>query len=150
MEPNDKLKSLLKNKGYSVTKPRITIFNVLMDAHEALTVAQIIEKTTEVDMVSVYRTLQLFEKTGVVHRVWNGFKSKIELSEDFSPHHHHFTCSGCGSSVAIKSDDLERSLHALENVYGFDLRQHSVELGGYCGTCQSKSAEYQKNIEKHG
>lgn len=138
MEPVDKLKSLLKNQGYSVTRPRTIVFGVLNEAHEALTVAQIIEKSAGIDMVSVYRTLQLFEKTGVVHRIWNGFKSKIELSEDFLPHHHHFTCRRCGSSMAIESDDLERSLHALEGVYGFDLKQHSVELSGYCSKCQTK------------
>lgn len=136
MNPLDKLSSLLKNQGYSITRPRTVVFQVLIDAHDALTVAQIIEKSSEVDMVSVYRTLQLFEKSGVAHRVWSGFKSKIELSEDFSPHHHHFTCSRCGSSVAIKSDELERSLHALETVYGFALKQHSVELNGYCNKCQ--------------
>jgi Fur family transcriptional regulator, ferric uptake regulator len=136
MEPDNKLKTLLKGQGYSVTKPRMLVFKALLDAHEALTIAQIIDIATGVDTVSVYRTLQLFEKTGVVHRVWNGFKSKIELSEDFSPHHHHFTCSKCGSSVAIKSDELEGSLHALETIYGFDLKRHSVELSGYCAKCK--------------
>jgi Fe2+ or Zn2+ uptake regulation protein len=138
MEPKDKLISLLRKQGYSITKPRTAIFEVLLDAHEALTIAQVIELVPEIDMVSVYRTLQLFEKTDIVHRVWNGFKSKIELSEDFSPHHHHFTCDNCGSSETIKSDELERNLHALESLYDFKLRQHSVELSGYCKKCLAR------------
>jgi Fe2+ or Zn2+ uptake regulation protein len=39
--------------------------------------------------------------------------------------------------VAIKSEDLEESLHALETEYGFDLRQHSVELSGFCRKCRT-------------
>lgn len=135
MDANEKFVNLLRKQNYSVTKPRVETFKVLLHAQEALTVTQIIEKLPGVDMVSVYRNLLLFEKAGIVHRVWNGLKSKIELSENFSPHHHHFTCSQCGSSVAIKSDDLERSLDALENIYSFSLLQHSVELVGYCKEC---------------
>lgn len=137
MTPEEKLASLLKKQGFSVTRPRIATFGALLDAHEALTTAQIIEKLPGVDMVSVYRTLQLFEKVGIVHKVWNGFKSKIELSEAFSPHHHHFICNRCGTAVAIKSEGLEASLHALEAKYGFALRQHSVELSGFCKKCRS-------------
>lgn len=137
MDSSDKLKILLKKQGYSVTRPRVATFEVLLEAHEALTIAQLIERLPSIDMVSVYRTLQLFEKAGIVHRVWNGFKSKIELSETFSPHHHHFVCNNCGAAQAIKSNQLEESLHALESEYGFDLRTHSVELSGFCEACRS-------------
>lgn len=108
-----------------------------MDARDALTITQIIEKLPDVDMVSVYRTIQLFEKTGIVHRVLSGLKSKFELSEAFSPHHHHFVCNNCGAAQAIYSQNLEESLHALETQYGFELRQHSVELSGYCQACRA-------------
>lgn len=137
MDAAEKLKSLLKKQGYSVTSPRIATFKVLVDAHEAQTIAQIVGKLPDVDMVSVYRTMQLFEKTGIVNRVLTGFKSKFELSEAFSPHHHHFVCNNCGAAQAVNSQALEDSLHALEFQYGFELRQHSVELSGYCERCQA-------------
>jgi Fe2+ or Zn2+ uptake regulation protein len=138
MDTKDKLVTLLKKQGYSVTKPRLATFEAILHADEALTIPQIVELLPNIDMVSVYRSLQLFEKAGIVHRVWNGFKSKIELSDAFSPHHHHFVCNECGSAQTINSDELEKSLHALENLYGFDLRQHSVELSGYCKDCSAK------------
>lgn len=137
MRSDEKLKSLLKKHGYSVTAPRISTFKALMDARDALTITQIIEKLPTIDMASVYRTIQLFEKTGIVQRVLSGFKSKFELSEAFSPHHHHFVCSNCGTAQAIYSQNLEESLHALETQYGFELRQHSVELSGYCKACRA-------------
>lgn len=134
----DKLVSLLKKQGYSVTKPRLATFDAILEAGVPLTIPQIVAKLPDIDMVSVYRSIQLFEKAGIVIRVWSGFKSKIELSDAFSPHHHHFICNKCGSSQAINSDSLEKSLHSLEDVYGFDLRQHSVELSGYCNKCRIK------------
>lgn len=116
--------------------PRVATFKLLAGAHEALTIAQIVAKLPNVDMTSVYRTMQLFEKAGIVHKVLSGFKSKFELSETFSPHHHHFVCEKCGVAQAISSQILEESLHTLEAQYGFELRQHSVELSGYCKACR--------------
>jgi len=140
MQPKEKLIQLLKSRGYSATKARLSVFDALLQAHEAVTPTQLIESVPDSDMVSVYRTIQLFEKIDVIHRVWNGFKSKLELSELFSPHHHHFTCSRCSASIAIKSEDLEHSLHGLEATYGFALREHSVELSGFCRECRMVAA----------
>lgn len=137
MNSEAKLKALLKKQGYSVTKPRISTFKVLVDTHEAVTITQIVAKLPNIDMVSVYRTVQLFEKAGIVQRVLHGLKSKFELSDTFSPHHHHFICNKCGTAQAINSQDLEDSLHKLEAQYGFELRQHSVELSGYCKACSA-------------
>jgi len=139
MDTNDKLLSLLKKQGYSITKPRIATFNAVLNADEALTTPQIVQLLPEIDTVSVYRSIQLFEQVGIFHRVWNGFKSKIELSDAFSPHHHHFVCNKCGSTQTINDKNLELSLHALEALYGFELRQHSVELSGYCNKCKNKN-----------
>lgn len=136
MGMKDKLINLLKKQGYSITKPRLLTFEVLLQADEALTIPQIVALLPNIDMVSVYRVLQLFEEVGIAHRVWNGFKSRIELSDIFSPHHHHFICNKCGLTQTIKSDDLERSLHALESLHSFELQQHSVELSGYCKKCR--------------
>jgi Fur family ferric uptake transcriptional regulator len=136
MDTKDKLISLLRKQGYSITKPRLCTFEAILNANEALTTPQIITLLPDVDMVSVYRSLQLFEKLGIIHRVWNGFKSKIELSDVFSPHHHHFLCDKCGAAQSIDNEELEKSLHALESIYGFDLRRHSVELSGHCEKCR--------------
>jgi Fur family zinc uptake transcriptional regulator len=138
MEPLYKLKSLLRNKGYSVTKPRLVVFKVLIEASTALSVSQIINKSSGIDMVSVYRTLDLFEKIGVTHRVWTGFKSKIELSETFSDHHHHFTCLNCNKTISIESNSLENLFDNFERQYDFSITQHSVELSGQCSACQLK------------
>jgi Fe2+ or Zn2+ uptake regulation protein len=72
----------------------------------------------------------------VVDRVWNGFKSRIELSDAFSPHHHHFTCVSCASTVGVESDEIETALQKLENSNGFSLTHHSIELRGFCENCK--------------
>ncbi|HEX8183025.1 MAG TPA: Fur family transcriptional regulator [Candidatus Saccharimonadales bacterium] len=137
METSQKLTELLGKHGYSMTLPRLRIFEALVNLHEPATVQQLIYSLPALDKVTVYRTIRLFEKIGIVHRVWNGMKSSVELSERFSAHHHHFSCLQCGTSIAIKSDRLEKALHDIEAEYGFDLRQHTVELNGYCSSCKT-------------
>lgn len=135
---NPKFQQVLRDNGYSVTTQRQRVFTFLQNMHAPIAVSALAAKLTDIDRVSVYRTVDLFEKVGITHRVWNGFKSKIELSEIFSPHHHHFTCLGCGRTISLESDAIEAELHALERKHNFVLTYHSVELTGYCAACRSQ------------
>src|ERR1044071_1920166 len=110
LEP-ELLKGILAQHGYSTTKPRRAVFEALLAAHNPKTITQLVKELPDIDKVSVYRTLDVFSKIGITHQVWNGFKSKVELSEAFSPHHHHFTCINCGKVITLKNDSLETKLH---------------------------------------
>jgi Fe2+ or Zn2+ uptake regulation protein len=135
MSPKDKLISILTANGHSATKPRLLIFELLFSEHKALSVQQIIDMTSDIDTASVYRTVNLFEKIGILNRVWNGFKNKVELSDDFLSHHHHFTCEVCGKLQTITDHNLEHSIHLLQGLYGFEIRHHLIELMGVCSDC---------------
>lgn len=135
MDQVERLKKLLNGHGYSVTKPRVDIFKFLLKASEPIAITELSAGLKTVDRVSVYRTVELFEKIGIVQRVWSGFKSKIELSEIFSPHHHHFTCLKCAKTFSIHSNEIEKELEILEHTNGFKLTHHSIELSGYCKRC---------------
>ena len=83
------------------------------------------------------RTLHLFESIGVTHRVWNGFKSAVELSEAFSPHHHHFTCVACARVTSLGSERIEQALAETASGLGVSITSHVIELNGVCRDCQS-------------
>lgn len=135
MDNKLKLEKLLRNRGKSITKPREAVFGALQASKEPLSVTDLVSSLENVDKASVYRTVELFESVGIINRVWTGFKSKIELSEEFSVHHHHFTCRKCGRMSSFESEELEKSLEELENKNDFKLTHHSVELSGYCSVC---------------
>lgn len=138
MDSATRLKKLLEEHGKSNTRQRLLVFEALQDMNEPITTVQLVARLKGLDKVSVYRTVKLFGEIGITHRLWTGFQSKIELSEAFSPHHHHFTCIKCGQSISLKSETLETSLHELEKQHGFQLTHHSVELSGYCNNCSKK------------
>lgn len=131
-----KLKSTLKTAHYSATKPRVAVFNQLA-ARGPLRVGALAQQLADtVDRATVYRTVELFEKLGIVNRIWHGFKHQVELSEIFTPHHHHALCQNCGNTIDIASPELESTLARLAKSHDFLALSHSVELLGYCKNCQ--------------
>lgn len=131
-----KLKQTLKQAGSSATKSRVLIFTHLQQ-EGPLSISQLSSAVaTHADRATVYRTVELFEKLGIVNRIWHGFKHQVELSEIFTPHHHHALCQNCGRTVDIASPELEAVLSGLAKKHNFLAVSHSVELTGYCSRCQ--------------
>lgn len=90
----------------------------------------------KVDRATVYRTVELFERLGIAHRLNIGWKYKIELSDIFAEHHHHFYCTNCGATTTISANPmLETMIDSLVNKEGFSPRGHSLEIYGLCPNC---------------
>jgi Fur family ferric uptake transcriptional regulator len=91
----------------------------------------------QVDRASVYRTISLFEKLGIVQRLQIGWKYKLELSDRFHHHHHHLTCLKCGRTFSLPSDStLEQRLKILATGQNFRMSGHQLEIQGRCESCQ--------------
>jgi Fur family transcriptional regulator, ferric uptake regulator len=88
----------------------------------------------------LYRTLALFERLGLVHRMYIGWKYKVELSDVFTHHHHHISCLKCGKIVAITEDEkIEQLISAVARSHGFTLQGHQLEVTGYCSLCSGRA-----------
>lgn len=131
-----KVKATLKAGHFSATKGRVAVFSALASGgpQSPGSLAQNLESS--LDRATVYRTIELFEKLGIVNQVWNGSKHRVELSEIFTPHHHHAVCDNCGRLIDISSPELESALTSLARKHKFLTLNHSVELTGYCPNCQ--------------
>lgn len=134
----DRFKEVLKDSGNSYTLPRQTVFEQLV--REGPTTSTQLAKACAptIDRATTYRTIMLFERLGVVNRIWHGFKSQIELSEIFTPHHHHASCQHCGASIDIVDPELKKMLNRVAREHNFLALGHVIELTGYCEKCQLK------------
>jgi Fur family ferric uptake transcriptional regulator len=131
---HDTFQELLKRGGYSITAARRAVFDALL-GQEPLAMQQLVAKTKAVDRASVYRAIELFERLGIVQRLNTGWKYRIELTDKFSAHHHHITCTACGATVAINEGQLERLIESLAHDHGFTLSSHQIEIQGICDAC---------------
>lgn len=131
------LRKVLEDNHSKVTKPRLTIFHLLLK-QEPQSLAELVNRSHgKVNRVSVYRIIDLFERLGITRRVTIGWKYKVELSEIFSDHHHHISCLSCNKVVAVQESELvEQIINRLAGGTGFTVASHQLELQGYCPRCQ--------------
>ena len=131
------LQQQLKKHQYSLTGARKTVFQAL-DGKEAMSMAELVKACAgQLDRATVYRTVEVFEKTGIVERLQIGWKYKIELTGAFSHHHHHLTCTNCGKIIALSEDPtVENRLAELAKLYKFQADNHQIEIRGLCADCQ--------------
>jgi Fe2+ or Zn2+ uptake regulation protein len=132
---------LLTQNGYRVTGAREATFRLLLSP-EPQTMSQLLDKAKpHVDRVSVYRNIDLFEKLGIVHRVYVGWKYKLELTDLFMSHHHHLSCLGCGMVIDIEDEQhVEDFIQKVAQRFNFVPKRHQFEVEGYCQNCQQKPA----------
>lgn len=136
MTTNNILVSQLKSRGFSNTKVRQTVFAVLL-GREPISITELIFLLPSVDRASIYRTVAVFEETGILQRLNTGWKFKLELSDLFSDHHHHATCTNCQKTVSFhESQYLQNGILAIGESIGFVINSHSLEIRGLCLGCQ--------------
>jgi Fur family ferric uptake transcriptional regulator len=133
---NDTLKSLLQSQGASLTKPRKAIFNLLFNQGPQSMQVLTQRAKGKVDRATVYRTVELFERAGIVRRLNIGWKYKIELSDVFSGHHHHMYCTNCGRTYDLPENPmLETMIDTVAAKAAFSPRNHQLEIYGLCQNC---------------
>jgi len=132
----DNFKRILSDNGYRLTDARIVAFKLLMST-EPQSINQLQKKAAgTIDRVSLYRNIELFEKLGIAHRVYVGWKYKIELSDDFIAHHHHLSCLNCGKIIDIEDEKhIDDFITEVAKKFGFTPRRHQFEVDGYCKDC---------------
>jgi Fur family ferric uptake transcriptional regulator len=133
------LQQILRDRGYSTTKARLFVCELLWN-HEPQSMRELTERAAGIiDRASLYRTIDLFEKLGIVQRIYIGWKYKVELSDAFVHHHHHISCLGCGKIVAITEEhEIEQLIHELAAKHGFTADNHQLEVRGYCASCSER------------
>lgn len=129
-------KKRLKSNGHFATAPRMKLFGVLLN-HPNLTIKELIERTSKHDQATAYRNITLFEKLGIITVTKYGWVTRIELTDDFHPHHHHISCTICGTIRSLPhSDDLEKSIERISRQSEYISQTHKLEVRGICPECQ--------------
>lgn len=132
----------LRMHGYSATKSRKLVFEAVMK-YGPISLAGLTKVIGgSIDRSSVYRTIALFEKLEVVSRLSFGWKYQFELSDRFSPHHHHISCTACGNILPLPDNSLiEIQLSQMATEANYTLTSHQLELRGTCPACKPKSLD---------
>lgn len=136
----DKFHALLRERGRSVTRSRTLLFEYLQNSGPVSPKKFMDDNAVIADRASLYRSLLLFRELGVVDERLTAGRKIIELTDTYDAHHHHFTCTQCGKTVAITMPNIEEALIALCRAKGFDVQGHVIEASGFCNDCRIQPA----------
>jgi Fur family transcriptional regulator, ferric uptake regulator len=124
------------------TGNRRAVVEQLALADRPLTIPELLAARTDLAQSSVYRTLAVLERAGVVRRLVTSDEfARYELAEDLTEHHHHLICTQCGLvedftvSEALEAD-LDRSLRRVASRRGFASASHRLDIVGTCANCR--------------
>ena len=137
----DDLIATLRNNGLRITDARRAVCGVIARSHgDHLDAATIHNKAlsdlgTDLDLSTVYRTLEALEEAGAVRHAHLGEAAVYHLSEE-QPHQ-HLVCRVCGSTIALSATDLIEFLSAVEEMTGFVADVEHFALWGVCSDCNS-------------
>lgn len=91
----------------------------------------------QIGLTTVYRTLQALLDAGEVDSVRRADGESMYRRCGTEEHHHHLVCRGCGWSVEIENDEVERWASKAAHKYGFSDVSHDVEVFGICTECRA-------------
>ncbi len=135
----------LSARGIRLTAQRRTILGVIEGAKKHLDAAQILRRArsmnASVDRVTVYRTLSLLKRHGLVdeldlmHVKGEGHYYEQRPKRD----HVHMTCLRCAAVAEFESTLFDRLKAQVQRESNFHIVISRLEIGGYCSKCRSTS-----------
>lgn len=130
----------LKDSGYRITQPREVIINLLEKSLVPLSILSIQEKLKEEEhnfnQSTIYRTLELLIKKGLLIRTDCQIEAKYELIKEQKYSRHNLICLVCGNNreISINNDILK--LNTKNN--DFEEQYVAIKSYGVCTNCRSK------------
>lgn len=132
-DPIEYVRERLAQQDQRLTPQRETVLRVLLDhADTHLTAEEVYlearNRAPELGLATVYRTLDLFARLGVVRRLDAGEGvARYEFHPEGAGHyHHHLICLECGQILEFEQDLLDRVERAVERETGFRVVDHSL------------------------
>ena len=132
----------LARHDYRYTAGRRRLVEAISAAGQPVTLPDIVVGAPDLAPSSIYRNLDVLERSGVVNRITaGGDYAYFEFAEPLLSHHHHLICIGCGAIEDVRlGNDVEelvdRSLAEAASRAGFTPLRHSLDLHGHCADCR--------------
>jgi Fur family transcriptional regulator, ferric uptake regulator len=132
------LAALLRSRGLRVTPQREQVLTAVRQLGHA-TPDQICESLPEVDVTTVYRTLELLEEIGVIRHahLGHGAPSYRPAEDD----HIHVVCHTCGRVVDADQSLVDDMADRLRSERGFVLDRSHFTVFGRCADCVAGTSE---------
>ena len=129
----------LSEKGYRLTPQRMMVLTAIENSANHISAeeiyAQVIAKYPHVNISTVYRTMDLLKKLGLVTDTDLGGGS-VRYHPADRGRHHHLVCQECGTIIDLDESVLSSLKNTLRREYKFDADLRHLAIFGRCGKCE--------------
>src|SRR5437773_11536932 len=112
-----KFQDFLAKQGLKLTRERTALLREIFATHYHFEADELLfkmkQKSLKISRATVYRTLELLVKSGMVRRVHLGEDHYHYEHVRSDSHHDHLICTTCGTVIEISDPEIERRQHAL-------------------------------------
>jgi len=126
-------------KNPQKTAQRIAIFNYLKDNKSHPGVKDIFQHVSEkiscISLTTVYNTLELLKKEGLIIELPNVFHKDVRRYPSNLTPHDHLICNYCGNVTDIDAG-LDHSLIHEKKYHNYDIKSVSLNVYGICPDCK--------------
>lgn len=134
----------VKAQGLRLTPQRMIILSAIADGEGHMNVDEVYERAKQaypyMDIATVYRTLHLFKRLGLVTEVGMGDRLHYELT-DPNARHHHMACLVCSEAFAFSPSYLDEFRRRLVNEFDFEPDLDHFTITGVCSGCRETPPE---------
>ena len=128
----------LSKQGYRLTPQRIMILSAIENSDDHISAeeiyAQIVAKYPNVNISTVYRTLELLKRLRLVTETDLG-EGRVRYHPAEKGHHHHLVCRECGAIIDLDESLLAPFKSALLREYEFYADLRHLAILGRCVNC---------------
>ena len=137
------LRNVLRQRGMRMTPQRQLILEAISASSGHMSAErlyqQVAEKFPDVNISTVYRTLEVLEELGILrHTHFHEGVAQYHLTSEGE--HQHLLCRGCGADMELDLQVLRPLGAELLRRYGFEADLTHTAIVGLCETCRSAQA----------
>ena len=129
----------LTEQGYRLTPQRMMILSTIENSSDHISAeeiyAQVVAKYPHLNISTVYRTLELLKRLGLVTETNLG-GGRVRYHSAEKGHHHHLVCQECGAIIDLDESILFPLRDTLLHEYKFIADLRHLAIFGRCINCK--------------
>lgn len=136
----------LQEQGLKLTNERRALLREIFSTHYHFDADELLfklkQKSAKISRATIYRTLELLVKSGMVRRVHLGedhYHYERVTRDDV--HHDHLVCTTCGTVIEFHDERLEARQNEICASNRFTPTFHNLQILGLCASCRRRGEE---------
>jgi Fur family transcriptional regulator, ferric uptake regulator len=137
-----RFQEFLQKQGLKLTSERTALVRHIFSTHYHFEADELLfkmkEQNVKISRATVYRTLELLVKSGLVRRVHLGEDHYHYEHVTGNSHHDHLICTTCGNVIEFHDEVLEQRQIEICEKKKFTPTFHNLQILGVCDSCRRR------------